>query len=104
MAVIAELLSLVTPQAMASGLPIIAVKAGALTELVKDNLNGYLFNEDDLPALVQYIENILTNDGLYHEMSKNSLEFVQQHDIHKTLTSFEKIYKTYANFNLDIDL
>lgn len=93
----AELLSLVTLQAMASGLPIIAVKAGALTELVKDKLNGYLYNESDLPAMVQYIENILTNDVLYKEMSKKSLEFVQQHDIHKTFKLFEKIYQTFAN-------
>ncbi len=93
----AELLSLVTLQAMASGLPIIAVKAGALTELVKDKLNGYLYNESDLPAMVQYIENILTNDVLYKEMSKKSLEFVQQHDIHKTFKLFVKIYQTFAN-------
>lgn len=100
---IAELLSLVTLQAMASGLPIIAVKAGALVELVKDKLNGYLYNEGDLPAMVQYIENILTNDILYEEMSKKSLEFVQQHDINKTLKSFENIYQDYANNNLDIN-
>lgn len=100
---IAELLSLVTLQAMASGLPIIAVKAGALKELVKDKLNGYLFNEGDLPTMVQYIENILTNDILYKEMSKKSLEYVQQHEIHKILRSFEKVYHTCANYNLNIN-
>ena len=100
---IAELLSLVTLQAMASGLPIIAVKAGALKELVRDKLNGYLYNEGDLQSLVQYIENIISNDILYEEMSKKSLEFVQQHDINKTLKSFEKIYQNYASNNLDIN-
>ncbi|MEO6820538.1 MAG: glycosyltransferase [Ginsengibacter sp.] len=93
---IAELLSLVTLQAMASGLPIIAVKAGALVELVKNNENGYLYNEGDLQSLVQYIENILTNDIHYEEMGKKSLEMIQQHDINNTLQSFEKIYQTYA--------
>ncbi|MDQ2863124.1 MAG: glycosyltransferase [Bacteroidota bacterium] len=100
---IAELLSLVTLQAMASGLPIIAVKAGALVELVKDKLNGYLYDEGDLPALAQYIENILTNDDLYQEMSKKSLEYVQEHDINKTLKSFEKVYQDYTNNNLEIN-
>ncbi|MEO8852409.1 MAG: glycosyltransferase [Ginsengibacter sp.] len=98
---IAELLSLVTLQAMASGLPIIAVKAGALVELVKNKLNGYLYNEGDLPAMVHYIENIFTNDILYEEMSKKSLELVQQHDINKTLQSFEKVYQDYTNNNLE---
>ena len=101
---IAELLSLVTLQAMASGLPIIAVKAGALVELVKDKLNGYLYNEGDLPAIVQYIENILTNDVLYREMSKKSLELVREHDINKTLKSFEEIYQDFANNHQNITL
>lgn len=90
---IAELLSLVTLQAMASGLPIIAVNAGALNELVKDKLNGYLYNEGDIPAIVRYIVDILANDEHYREMSKKSLEFVQKHDIYRTLDSFEKLYK-----------
>lgn len=93
MASIAELLSLGTLQAMASGLPIISVNAGALVELVKDKMNGYLYNEGDVSAIVQSIEEILTNDDVHMKMSKNSLEYVQQHDINKTVESFEKIYQ-----------
>src|ERR1039457_4612851 len=44
---IAELLSLGALQAMASGLPVIAVNAGALSELVRDKVNG-LFEEGDI--------------------------------------------------------
>jgi len=91
---IAELLSLVTLQAMASGLPIIAVNAGALSELVKDKMNGYLYNEGDIPAIIKYIEDIIARDDLYRKMSEKSLEFVQQHDIYKTLESFEKLYQS----------
>jgi glycosyltransferase involved in cell wall biosynthesis len=90
---IAELLSLATLQAMASGLPVISVNAGALGEIVKDKLNGYLYNEGDIPAIVQSIENIFTNDDIYTKMSKKSREYVQEHDINKTLESFEKLYQ-----------
>ncbi len=90
---IAELLSLSTLQAMASGLPIISVNAGALSELVKDKMNGYLYDEGDIPAIVQAIENIITYDHVYTKMSEKSLEYVQQHDILKTLESFEKLYR-----------
>jgi 1,2-diacylglycerol 3-alpha-glucosyltransferase len=90
---IAELLSLATLQAMASGLPIIAVNASALSELVKDKVNGYLFQEGDIPAIIQYIENIISSDELFHKMSEKSLELAQQHDIYKTLESFENLYK-----------
>jgi glycosyltransferase involved in cell wall biosynthesis len=93
---IAELLSLVTLQAMASGLPIIAVDAGALSELVKDKMNGYLYKEGDIPAMIQYIVNIIASDEIYQKMSEKSLEFVQEHDIYKTLESFEKLYQVYS--------
>jgi 1,2-diacylglycerol 3-alpha-glucosyltransferase len=93
---IAELLSLATLQAMASGMPVIAVNAGALGELVKDKMNGYLFKEGDIPTIVQCIEDIITRDDLYREMSVKSLEYVQQHDIYKTLESFEKLYEAQA--------
>ncbi|MGN6530469.1 MAG: glycosyltransferase [Ginsengibacter sp.] len=90
---IAELLSLCTLQAMASALPIISVNAGALGELVKDKMNGYLYNEGDINAIIQSIENIITNDDLYTKMSNKSLEYVQQHDINKTVELFEKLYQ-----------
>ena len=91
---IAELLSLATLQAMASGLPVIAVNAGALGELVEDNRNGYLFTEGDITSMVKYIENIITcSDERYNEMREKSLEHVRQHDINKTLESFEKLYR-----------
>ncbi len=93
---IAELLSLVTLQAMASGLPIIAVNAGALSELVKDKMNGFLYKEGDISAIVQHIEDIFAHDDLYRKMSEKSLEFVQQHDIYNTLESFEKLYQVFS--------
>lgn len=96
---IAELLSLSTLQAMATGLPIIAANAGALSELVKDKLNGYLFNEGDIPAIIHSINEIITRDDLYLKMREKSLEFVQHHDIYKTLDSFEKLYQLQNNPN-----
>lgn len=90
---IAELLSLTTLQAMASGLPVISVNAGALPELVKDEINGYLYEEGDIRAIVRSIENIITHEDVYTKMSEKSLEFVQKHDINNTMESFEKLYK-----------
>lgn len=90
---IAELLSLATLQAMASALPVIAVNAGALPELVHDKLNGYLFNPGDTHAIVQSIRAIFSQDDLQRRMSKKSLQYGAEHDIHSTVLSFEKIYQ-----------
>jgi glycosyltransferase involved in cell wall biosynthesis len=89
---IAELLSLVTLQAMASGLPIIAVNAGALTELVTDGMNGFLYQEGDIPAIVQHISEIMLDDDLRRKMSENSLRYARLHDINKVVESFERLY------------
>jgi 1,2-diacylglycerol 3-alpha-glucosyltransferase len=101
---IAELLSLATLQAMASGLPIIAVNAGALAEIVHDKINGYLYNSGDINAMVQCICDIFTKDDLYRKMSEMSLEYIVRHDIHKTLTSFERIYLNNSRKEVNIKI
>ncbi len=93
---IAELLSLVTLQAMASSLPVIAVNAGALGELVEDNVNGFLYNEGDVLKVVSSIKTILTNPERKKNMGERSRQFIQQHDIYKTVDAFEKLYSVYA--------
>ncbi len=56
---IAELLSLATLQAMASGLPVIAAKAGALEELVHHKDSGLLFEPGDIDGMVRCILGIM---------------------------------------------
>jgi 1,2-diacylglycerol 3-alpha-glucosyltransferase len=90
----AELLSLSTLQAMASGLPIIAVNAGALSEIVHDKINGYLFNAGDTEAIVESIYHIFIEDDLYQKMSEMSLAYISKHDIYKTVESFEETYQS----------
>jgi glycosyltransferase involved in cell wall biosynthesis len=89
----AELLSLGTLQAMASGLPVIAVNAGALSEIVHDKINGYLYNAGDINAMAQCIFDIFTQDEIYSKMREKSLEYILKHDLQKTVESFERIYQ-----------
>ncbi|HEY8734324.1 MAG TPA: glycosyltransferase, partial [Puia sp.] len=91
---IAELLSLSALQGMASGLPIIAVNKGALSELVHDKINGYLFESGDIQKMVQSIYDIIDKDDIYKKMSERSLEYIRKHDIQETADSFEKLYQT----------
>ncbi|MDQ6814465.1 MAG: glycosyltransferase [Bacteroidota bacterium] len=93
---IAELLSLATLQAMASGLPVIAANAGALPELVHHDLNGYLFDPGDIKTLTQCIFDMLTKEDTYSKMCEKSLEIASHHDIRNTVDSFEKLYKKHA--------
>jgi 1,2-diacylglycerol 3-alpha-glucosyltransferase len=90
---IAELLSLAMLQAMATGLPVIAARAGALGELIRERVNGLLFDVGDIDGMVRCILEMFNNDTLWHSISGNNLEDVRQHDIHATVRSFERIYQ-----------
>lgn len=91
---IAELQSIVTMEAMASGLPIIGADAVALPHLIHDGENGYLFPPGDVDALADRIRTVLTADpDEYLRMQRASLSGVEIHDIGKTLDTFEKLYR-----------
>ncbi len=93
MAGVAELQSIVTMEAMASGLPVIAAHALALPELVHDGENGFLFTQDDPRSLATAAVKILSDEPLRNQMAKKSLEIIQTHDINKTVEQFEFLYK-----------
>ncbi|MFV0484941.1 MAG: glycosyltransferase [Candidatus Saccharimonadales bacterium] len=89
-----ETQSIVLMEAMASGLPAVAVKAGAIGELVKNNKNGFLCDPGDSDAIAKGIAKILKNPDLRKAMSKESLSLIKKHDINYTLTRMEEIYQT----------
>jgi glycosyltransferase involved in cell wall biosynthesis len=90
----AELQSIATMEAMASGLPVVAADAMALPHLVKDGENGYLFPPRDVPALADRLERVLRmpNDE-YEVMQRASLRLLEPHDIDTTITIFERLYR-----------
>ena len=91
---IAELQSIATMEAMASGLPVVAANAMALPHLVHDGENGFLFepgNADDLAAkLTQVLR--MPEDELLH-FKRASLKLIEVHDIQRTLNTFESLYR-----------
>lgn len=89
----AELQSIVTLEAMASGLPVVAVNAGALYELCQDGKNGYLFKLDDELMMAAAIAKLLRESELRASMAAQSLAIAKTHDISHTLDRFEVIYK-----------
>jgi glycosyltransferase involved in cell wall biosynthesis len=90
---IAELQSIATMEAMASGRPVIGANAMALPHLVHDGDNGYLFEPDNPTDLARCLRHILNaDDQELQRLSDNSLHLIQSHDIEKTLRIFEDLY------------
>jgi glycosyltransferase involved in cell wall biosynthesis len=91
---IAELQSIATMEAMASGLPIVAANAMALPHLVHDGENGYLFDPGDVDDLAARLTDVLTMpQEELDAFKRESLKIVQAHDIERTLDTFEALYR-----------
>ena len=88
-----ELQSLSTMEAMATGLPIIAVRALALPELVHEGENGFLFEPGNSEQVTECLKKLISDDALREAMGRESLKIIQKHDIEKTLDTFEDVYK-----------
>lgn len=93
----AELQSIATLEAMASGQPVVAVDAGALRELCQHERNGYLTPQDDDEMIANGLIAILEDESLRTEMSEQSLAIAQTHDLQTTLKRFEEIYTDLIN-------
>ncbi|TDD13241.1 glycosyltransferase family 4 protein [Nonomuraea diastatica] len=91
---IAELQSIATLEAMATGLPVVAADAMALPHLVDGN--GYLFQPGDVATLARHLTDILTDDGLRAGLGKASRELALIHDDQSSLARFETIYDEVA--------
>ncbi|WP_233189216.1 glycosyltransferase [Subtercola sp. Z020] len=91
---IAELQSIATMEAMASGLPVVAANAMALPHLVKDGRNGFLFAPGDAQQMADKLEHILRLPQDELDAFKNaSLAFIAKHDLVRTIVTFERLYR-----------
>jgi glycosyltransferase involved in cell wall biosynthesis len=91
---IAELQSIATLEAMASGLPVVAADAMALPHLVDGN--GHLYAPGDVRAMARLLTAVLTDSGLRAAMGRASLALAASHDYRLSLARFEKIYAELA--------
>ena len=88
----AELQSISSLEAMASGLPVVVADSMALPHLVDGN--GYLFTPGDERDLAAKLTAVLTApDDEYVAMRDRSLAMIEAHDINRTLATFESLYR-----------
>jgi len=91
---IAELQSIVTMEAMASALPIVAANAMALPHLVHDGENGYLFEPGNAADLAAKLRKVLdAPPAEYRALKEESTRLIAAHDIQRTLSIFERLYR-----------
>ena len=87
-----ETQGIVLIEAAATGLPLIAVNAGAVAEVCLNEENGYLCEPGSVSEISTAIRKILMDDKLQTKFSKKSLEIANEHDLERTLDKFVNIY------------
>ncbi|MEU7985523.1 glycosyltransferase [Streptosporangium canum] len=90
---VAELQSIATLEAMATGLPVVAADAMALPHLVRPGENGRLFRPGDVQGLARHLNDLLCSPGLRGAMGAASRAIALTHDHQASLSRFEAIYQ-----------
>lgn len=86
-----ELQSIATLEAIASGLPAVAVRAGALPELVREGENGYLADPGDSIGIARELYRLLSDRNLLSETGRASRTISEQHDLNQTVARYDVI-------------
>lgn len=93
---VAELQSLVTMEAMASGRPVVAADAVALPHLVQHGRNGFRFPPGDVTTAAAHLRSVLTDERLRMRMGAASRDLIAGHSLHASLQRFEELYVAAA--------
>jgi glycosyltransferase involved in cell wall biosynthesis len=80
-------------EAMAAGLPIVALDGKGNRELVKNGKTGYMLFENNPELFADKIGELIQNPILYAEMSSNSKELAKEYDINSYVDKLLDIYR-----------
>ena len=83
---------LVVLEAAASGLPIVAVRATSMPELVEEPGCGYLTPPGDIEAMAQRTTEILRDPAAAQALGQSGVEMARQHSLSLTLDKHEALY------------
>lgn len=87
-----ETQGIVLIEAAATGLPLVAVDAGAVRELCQHKKNGILCHPGDIEEMTDAMVKILKHDDVRQRYSEHSIKVAQGHDLNRTLRRFVEIY------------
>lgn len=81
-------------EAAATGLPIVAVHAAAMTELVEDGVSGYLVAPGDVAAMADRMQEALSDRGRARTMGQAARARAQEHSLENSLATHEQFYRS----------
>ena len=89
---VTETQGLTVIEAMASSLPVLAIRDDSFIDSVKDKKNGFLFNTEE--EFINDVYQLYTNKLLYKKMASNSCLFAKEHSY---LEFGKPVYNVYTD-------
>lgn len=83
-------------EAMAAGLPCIALDGLGNRDIVEDDRNGFLIGREDASAFADRIVALATDETRYLAMSRFAQQFAEQYDIAAIAPRFLDLYRSLA--------
>lgn len=84
-------------EAMASGVPIVSVKSGAVSEYIVDGVNGYLVPPDDIEGLANGIEKVLLTNNA--ETIQRGLQDANQFSVEQGCQNLNNYYQQLLKYD-----
>jgi D-inositol-3-phosphate glycosyltransferase len=89
-----ESFGMVALEAMACGTPVVASQVGGLAYLIQDGVTGYHVRDQDPEELAERLIDILDNDALKFEMSRNAVDYAAQFSWQQIVDRIVGVYKS----------
>lgn len=80
-------------EAMSYKKPILSTPVGGIPEVVKDGVNGILFDPGDKNAIASAIIKLQQDNNLLKQMEKESYRIIQPHFPDNVISKLEQVYK-----------
>ena len=89
-----ETQGVVTGEAQACGLPVVAFNSGGVPYTMIDGETGFLSKENDYSCMAENIEKLITNQDMRMQMSKKAREFIVSHySLEKSAEKMQRVYE-----------
>jgi glycosyltransferase involved in cell wall biosynthesis len=86
-------------EAMASGIPVVSVQSGAVSEYIVDGVNGYLVPPDDVEGLAKGIHRALSSDNT--EVIQHALQDAKQFSLEQGCQNLSNFYQQLLGVSKD---
>jgi len=85
------------PQAMASGIPVVATEVDGAPEAIQCGINGFLLPPKDIKGIAEKIVYLIKHPEKASEMGAKGRKLVEEFDIWKMVAQQEELYKGLLN-------